>query len=158
MDYTELTVVELRGALKNVGLSTRGNKAKLVARLEGVTKVDQPVVIDGEVTVEAVEAVEDAPEAAKRGLEDAGAEVEDAGAEGVEEVKKTEVDAMPSETPTEADILADARSHYVGIGHVSGEWIFDDIPGTIAAETLEEALEKYRTTPGIYKVPGSHQR
>jgi hypothetical protein len=78
--------------------------------------------------------------------------------EKVEEVQETEVDIMPSETPAEAayDPYADARAHYKGPGSVSGEWVFDDIPGSIAAHTLEEALEKYRNTPGIYKVPGSH--
>lgn len=125
MEYTEMTVVELREQLKELGLKVSGSKAELVERLEG------PVVVEDE-----------APETE----------------EVVEEVQKTEVDIMPSETPAQAatDPLNDARAHYIGPGNVSGEWIFDDIPGSIAAFTLEEALEKYRTTPGIYKVPGSH--
>lgn len=128
MEYTEMTVVELREQLKELGLKIGGTKAELVERLEEAKEL---VVVE-----------EEAPETE----------------EVVEEVQKTEVDIMPSETPAQVatDPLDDARKHYIGPGNVSGEWIFDDIPGSIAAFTLEEALEKYRTTPGIYKVPGSH--
>ena len=125
MEYTEMTVVELREQLKELGLKIGGTKAELVERLEGSVVVE-----------------EEAPETE----------------EVVEEVQKTVSDIMPSETPAQVatDPLDDARKHYIGPGNVSGEWLFDDIPGSIAAFTLEEALEKYRTTPGIYKVPGSH--
>ena len=83
-------------------------------------------------------------------LEGVEAEVEE-----VEEVK-VEVDIMPSETPEEFRIVTGAKGHYIGPGSVSGEWIFDDVPGSISAKTLEEALEKHRTMPGNLKVTGSH--
>ena len=141
MNYTELTVVELRGRLKERGLKVGGTKAELVERLE---EAKEPVVVEV-----AEKGVPEVPYTEKEISEMQ---------EEVEEAPKTEMDIMPSETPTEApaDPHADARIHLIGQGSVSGEWIFDNVPGSIAAHTLEEAFEKYRTTPGVYKVPGSH--
>lgn len=74
-------------------------------------------------------------------------------AEVVEEEVKTVVDAMPSEV---SDILAEARSHYIGTGSVSGSYIFDNVPGQITAGSLEDALETHRTMPGNLKTPNAH--
>lgn len=77
----------------------------------------------------------------------------------VEEEPKVEMDIMESETPKETvfvDPLAEARSHYVGQGSVSGEYLFDDVPGSIAANSLERALQIWLELPGGLKVPGSH--
>ena len=144
MDYTELTVVELREELRELGLKTSGRKFDLIERLE---EAKEPVVVEAE----------------EVGVVEEEGAVEEGVLEAEEEVKQvgdTEMDIMPSETPTEApaDPHTDARLHLIGQGSVSGEWIFDNVPGSIAAHTLQEALEKHRVMPGNLKVEGSHQR
>lgn len=125
-DYSELTITELKELLRERMLPVGGRKADLVLRLEDSDPFEEEEV-EGELEI---------PE------EPATPEVE--------------VDIMPSETPEELRAEAGARGHYIGPGSVSGEWIFDDVPGSIAANTLEEALEKHRTMPGNLKVKGSH--
>jgi len=129
MNYDELTKKELQELCKENGLTIAGSKVELIKKLEEFA-IEETTGEETEVVEEKVEEPAEEP--------------------------KTEVDLMESETPKVTDPFADAHSHYKGPGAVSGEWLFDDIPGSISAYTLEEALEKYQKTPGIYKVAGSH--
>ncbi len=60
------------------------------------------------------------------------------------------------ETLEPADPLAEARKHFLRLGSVSGDYIFDDIPGSVCAKDLFEAFQKWNETPAKLRVPGSH--
>ena len=129
-DLDKLSKAELKDEAEDRGLPVYGNKDALRERI---------------VAFDSVEA------------EELLADVDEAGA--VDEAPVVETDLMESEVPAEVAVTdphADARKHFLRAGSVSGEWIFDDIPGSIAAHTFEEALEKQTNTAGNYKVPGSH--
>ena len=139
MSLEELKKTELKDLAREYGLPVSGNKAELLALLR--EHGGGPTVVELEVVEEDIEVVGGATE-----------EVEE-----LEEAPEVEVDIMESETPVVVtNPLAEARKHYMYPGSISGEWIFDDVPGSISARTLDEALEKWNTLPGQLRVSGSH--